>query len=162
MPAVRAGGSYIRPRYNAIRFSGVLRSVRSARDADAGCGVRRHLFLRFDASVQPSPKARQFFIHGVTKQGRRFRPSDWAERLCSALAPYRPGGVGVGRDALIGYSPYVRPEMVGDMRCVVVDERLKEVEVLAFEFAMNFARDNDLPVTEGCLLPEPAAGKDKA
>jgi len=98
-------------------------------------------------------KPREFFIHGVTGDGRRFRPSDWAERLCSVLAPYRPGGAAAGRAGMLGYSPYVRPLTVGNVKCVVVDERLREIEPLAFDFALNFARDNDLPVTEGCSLP---------
>lgn len=100
-------------------------------------------------------KARQFFIHGVTVHGKTFRPSDWAERLCGVMAPYRPGTVAGGRDSFIGYSPYVRPMSVGGVKCVVVDERLKEVEPMAFDFVMGFARDNELPVYEGCVLSEP-------
>ena len=53
-----------------------------------------------------------------------------------------------GRDALIGYSPYVRPTTLGNIKCVLLDERLRELEPLAFDFVLNFARDNDLPVTE--------------
>jgi hypothetical protein len=105
-------------------------------------------------NVAEPTKARQFFIHGVTVHGRTFRPSDWAERLCGVMSPYRPGGIATGRDAFIGYSPYVRPETIGGVKCVVVDERLKDVELMAFNFVMNFARDNELPVTEGCVLPE--------
>lgn len=101
----------------------------------------------------PAHKPRQFFIHGVTVHGKTFRPSDWAERLCGVMAPYRPGGVGAGRDSFIGYSPYVRPVSVGGVRCVIVDERLKELEKLAFNFVMNFAADNELQVYEGCALP---------
>jgi hypothetical protein len=75
------------------------------------------------------------------------------------MAPYRPGGIASGRDAFIGFSPYVRPVTVGGIKCVIVDERLKDVEAMAFEFVMNFARDNELPVSEGCVLPErPVAG----
>jgi hypothetical protein len=117
---------------------------------------------RRPAIVADASKAREFFIHGVTVHGKTFRPSDWAERLCGVMAPYRPGGLASGRDAFIGYSPYVRPMTVGGVKCVVVDERLKDVEMMAFEFVMNFARDNELPVHEGCLLPEPGvASKQK-
>lgn len=98
-------------------------------------------------------KAREFFVHGVTSSGRPFRPSDWAERLCGVMSCYRPGGIATGRDAYIGYSPYVRPTIIGGVKCVVVDERLRELERMAFDFVMNFARDNDLPVYEGCSLP---------
>jgi Protein of unknown function (DUF3579) len=103
----------------------------------------------------PPSQAREFFIHGVAADGRPFRPSDWAERLAGVLACYRPGGASSSRHGPIGYSPYVRPVVIGGTRCVVVDERLREVELLAFEFALNFARDNGLPVTEACSLPEP-------
>jgi hypothetical protein len=102
-----------------------------------------------------SSKPREFFVHGITTDGRPFRPSDWAERLCGVMSVYRPGGLGVGRDAHLGYSPYVRPMVVGGIKCVVVDERLKDVEPMAFNFVLNFARDNDLPVYEGCTMPDP-------
>lgn len=100
-----------------------------------------------------APPVREFFIHGVNVHGNTFRPGDWAERLCGVMSGYRPGGVASGRDAYIGYSPYVRPLVVSGVRCVVVDERLRELEPLAFDFVMNFARDNELPVYEGCVLP---------
>jgi len=103
---------------------------------------------------------REFFIHGVTASGRPFRPSDWAERLCGVMSCYRPGGIATGRDAYIGYSPYVRPTIVGGVKCVVVDERLRELERMAFDFVMNFARDNGLPVLEACTLPERETGPD--
>jgi hypothetical protein len=105
--------------------------------------------------ADPEAKPREFFIHGVTVHGRPFRPSDWAERLCGVLSSYRPGAAGAGRDAFIGYSPYVRPVTIGGVKCVVVDERLRDIELMAFNFVMNFARDNELPVYEGCSLPEP-------
>lgn len=111
-----------------------------------------------DRHVAASPatpaQPREYFIHGLTTHGRIFRPSDWAERLCGVMSCYRPGGLAAGRDAFIGYSPYVRPTTIDGVKCVIVDERLKEVESMAFNFVLNFARDNDLQVTEACSLPE--------
>lgn len=101
-------------------------------------------------------KPRELFIHGVTVHGKPFRPSDWAERLCGVMSCYRPGGMSLGRDAFIGYSPYVRPVTVAGVKCVVIDERLKEVEPMALTFVLNFARDNELPVYAGCTLPASA------
>ena len=98
------------------------------------------------------------FVHGVTSDGRTFRPSDWAERLAGVLSCYRPGGMASGRDAFIGYSPFVRPMVIGGVKCVLVDERLRDVERMAFDFVMNFAKDNDLPVYEGCVLPDRSSG----
>jgi hypothetical protein len=42
--------------------------------------------------------------------------------------------------------------VIGGVKCVLVDERLRSVERMAFDFVMNFAKDNDLPVYEGCVL----------
>lgn len=73
------------------------------------------------------------------------------------MSCYRPGGVASGRDAMTGCSPFVRPMQTGGVRCVVVDERLKEIEPVAFSFVLGFARDSDLPVDEGCTLPDRGA-----
>lgn len=93
-------------------------------------------------------KHRQFVINGITTDGRTFRPSDWSERLAGAMSSFRPkrGRVRVG--AHIGYSPYCVPQVVEGVRCVLVSEGLKDIEPMAWEFVMNFARDNHLPVTE--------------
>jgi hypothetical protein len=91
---------------------------------------------------------RQFTIQGVTQDGRTFRPSDWAERLAGAMSCFRPGGVQGGIGAFIGYSPYCVPRTVNNVKCVIVDEALKGVEPMAWDFVMNFARDNDLKVVE--------------
>jgi len=93
------------------------------------------------------PAGLEFLIHGVTTQGKPFRPSDWSERLCGVMACFRPGGSLLGRDALIGYSPFVRPVSVDDVRCVLVDPALREIEPMALDFVMNFARENGLRVT---------------
>ena len=91
---------------------------------------------------------RQFFIQGVTRDGRTFRPSDWAERLAGALSSFRPqGGLG-GIGAHIGYSPYCVPKVVDAIKCVLVSEALQDVEPMAWDFVMIFARDIDLRLVE--------------
>ena len=100
---------------------------------------------------------RQVFIQGITREGRTFRPSDWAERLAGAMSSFRPGGSTGGIGAFIGYSPYCFPRVIDGVKCVIVSEELREVEPMAWDFVMNFARDNDLQVFEACLLPEPPA-----
>lgn len=98
----------------------------------------------------PAPK-REYFIQGITLDGKAFRPSDWAERLCGVMSQFRPP---FDRgDPRLTYSPYVRPVMSGGIKCVVVDERLREIEVMAFDFVMNFARDNCLQLVEACYVP---------
>jgi hypothetical protein len=95
---------------------------------------------------------REFFVQGVTNEGKTFRPSDWSERLCGVMSAFGPGATGT--NARLKYSLYVRPELFGNVKCVVVDERLRDIEPMAFDFVMNFARDNNLQVTEGCSIPD--------
>ena len=103
-------------------------------------------------------KPREVFIQGITKEGRTFRPSDWAERLAGAMSSFRPGGVVHGRAAHIGYSPYCVPRVINGVKYVIVNEALRALEPMAWDFVMSFARDNDLQVTEACLLDDkPAA-----
>ena len=98
-------------------------------------------------------RPRQFSIQGQTRDGRTFRPSDWAERLAGAMSSFRPGR----RDAIgshIGYSPYCVPTLQAGVKCVIVSEALRDLEPMAWDFVMNFARDNGLKVAEGHLLPD--------
>jgi hypothetical protein len=48
----------------------------------------------------------------------------------------------------IGYSPYCVPRVVDGVKCVIVNEALRGIEPMAWDFVMNFARDNDLQVVE--------------
>jgi len=93
-------------------------------------------------------KPRQLVIRGVTKDGRTFRPSDWAERLAGAMSSFRPGGAHGGIGAFIGYSPYCEPRLIEGTKCVIVSEALKGIEPMAWDFVMNFARDNELTVVD--------------
>jgi hypothetical protein len=92
---------------------------------------------------------RQYTIRGITREGRTFRPSDWAERLAGALASFRPGAAAGGPGAHLGYSPYCVPRQVSGVKCVVVDEALRGIEPMAWDFVMSFARDNELEVIDG-------------
>jgi hypothetical protein len=104
-------------------------------------------------------RSREFIIQGITKDGRRFRPSDWAERLASAMSCFRPESGGSGIGAFIGYSPYCVPTVVDDVKCVIVSEALRGVEPMAWDFVMNFARDNELQLGEVCVLPAPTTAQ---
>jgi hypothetical protein len=93
-------------------------------------------------------KPRQFYIQGITADGRAFRPSDWAERLAGAMSSFRPGGGAGGIAAFIGYSPYCVPQLNDGIKSVLVNEALRGIEPMAWDFVMNFARDNGLKVVE--------------
>ena len=92
------------------------------------------------------PKARLYKIQGITREGKAFRPSDWAERLAGALASFRPPSAGV--DAHIRFSPYCVPRVVGGVKCVIVNEALRDIEPMALDFVLHFARDNHLLISE--------------
>jgi hypothetical protein len=98
-------------------------------------------------------KPREFFIQGVTLTGETFRPSDWAERLAGAMSSFRPGGKQTGIGSFIGYSPLCVPRVINGIKCVIVNETLRQIEPMAWDFVMNFARDNQLLLTEWCLIP---------
>jgi hypothetical protein len=89
-----------------------------------------------------SSRTDEFLIRGVTLAGRLFRPSDWAERLCGVMSAF-------GSDGRMQYSPYVYPVTSDGVKCVVVDARLREIEPMAHNFLLNFARDNELEVRQG-------------
>ncbi|QBQ96818.1 DUF3579 domain-containing protein [Paraburkholderia pallida] len=97
----------------------------------------------------------EYFIQGITSSGKKFRPSDWSERLAGVMSSFGPKASANARgpNAYLRYSLYVRPTMIGDLKVVVLDSRLKDVEPMAFNFVMSFAKDNDLVVTEACELP---------
>jgi len=40
------------------------------------------------------------------------------------------------------------------VKCVIVSEELRGVEPMAWDFVMNFAKDNHLQLAEACLVPE--------
>lgn len=110
-------------------------------------------------SITPTPAAaKEFIIQGVTSDGKQFRPSDWAERLCGVMSCFGQDQAR-SRNAHLRYSPYVRPTVLGGIKSVVVKEALRDIEPLAFHFVVNFAKDNDLQVIDACLLPEPAEKK---
>ncbi len=91
---------------------------------------------------------RLLLIQGLTQDGRTFRPSDWAERLAGAMSSFRPQGGAGGIAAFIGYSPYCVPRVIDGVKAVLVDPALRDLEPMAWDFVMNFARDNQLTVVE--------------
>jgi Protein of unknown function (DUF3579) len=110
------------------------------------------LHLHQSMSIDPSSTAKQIFIQGLTNSGKVFRPSDWAERLAGVMSPFRPGGAVPGSH--LSYSEWCLPSSVktehGEIKCVVVHTDLRDANVMAWDFVMNFAKDNDLRVVQSC------------
>ena len=95
----------------------------------------------------PSSNASEVFIQGITRDGRTFRPSDWAERLAGVMSSFRPGGAHPGSH--LNYSPWCIPTIIDGVKCVIVNRELRNYEPMAWDFVINFAKDNNLKVSEG-------------
>lgn len=109
------------------------------------------------SDVQQFLKPGETLIFGHTVSGKRFRPSDWAERLAGVMAQFKPSGAR-HREHHLCYSPYCMPILVNGERCIVLSPALAEIEPRAYRFVLNFARDNDLETVEACVIdPETEA-----
>jgi hypothetical protein len=86
----------------------------------------------------------QTVIQGITLDDKPFRPSDWAERLAGVMSSFRPNSVAGMR--YLDYSPWCEPTTINNTRCVIVDSAMKDFNVMAWDFVMNFAKDNQLKV----------------
>jgi hypothetical protein len=111
-----------------------------------------------------STPPKELYILGLTRQGKTFRPSDWAERLAGVMSQFRPGGPQPGSH--LGYSPWCIPTAIGAVKCVIIHSDLRDYDVMAWDFCMNFAKDNDLQVSEtrpelpaGAPARDPATGR---
>ena len=99
-----------------------------------------------------STPAKEVYILGVTLTGRQCRPSDWSERLAGVMSQFRPGGPQPGSH--LGYSPWCIPTSVNGVRCVIVHPDLIEYDRMAWDFCMNFAKDNELQISQGAPAPK--------
>jgi hypothetical protein len=97
----------------------------------------------------------EIVIVGLTAHGARFRPSDWAERLCGVVSQFN-------RDQRIRYSPYVTPVVADGVMCVVIDLRLVQAKPEAFEYLMWFAKDNELQLRAGRCVERSVGVSDEA
>lgn len=87
-------------------------------------------------------------IQGLTESGGKFRPSDWAERLCGAVATYGPG-------RRIIFHPNVKLASIKGVKCVVIDASLEEEDEMLFEFLIDFAEENKLQILRTDTFPLP-------
>lgn len=78
-------------------------------------------------------------LYGLTQDGRIFRPSDWAERLCGAVASY-------DKNRRITFHPCVSLASINGIKCVVVETSLEQDDEMLFEFLIEFATENKLKI----------------
>jgi hypothetical protein len=77
----------------------------------------------------------------MTRSGRKFRPSDWAERMSGALSTF-------GRDHRIHYSPMLKPLTIDGVKCLAIDPALKDTHPEMFAYIMGWANNNDLNIID--------------
>ena len=80
-------------------------------------------------------------IDGVMEDGRRFRPSDWVERISTALASFGP-------DHRLRYAQGVRPCFIAGRKCLVVEKDLETNDPAALEYVRGFAQANGLRIND--------------
>jgi Protein of unknown function (DUF3579) len=85
---------------------------------------------------------KKIIIEGKTHAGRKFRPSDWAERMSGALSTF-------GSDHRIRYSPLLQPLTIDGIKCVALDPKMEDQFPEMFSYIMSWASGNDLIVSEG-------------
>jgi hypothetical protein len=83
----------------------------------------------------------EIVIESLTKAGKPFRPSDWVDRMCSTYATFGP-------DRKLKYSPYLKPNMINGVRCLVVDLKLKDVNPEGYAQLKQFADENQLSIKD--------------
>lgn len=78
-------------------------------------------------------------IQGITAQGKRFRPSDWAERMSGTLATVK--------NRRIHYSPLLQPSVNHEgYKCILLDPKLKESSPQIYQAIIDFAKANHLTI----------------
>lgn len=105
------------------------------------------LYLENSSKNCPEKEVYEWLILGITIDGRTFRPSDWAERLCGAIAQYNNG-------RLI-YSDLAYPISRNGQIGIVIETLLKSENPAIYTFLMSFARDNRLKIISGREAPRP-------
>lgn len=87
-------------------------------------------------------ETKEIIIQGLTRAGKPFRPSDWVDRMCSTYATF-------GDDKKLRYSPYLKPKLVNNVRCLAVDLKLKDSNPEGYQQLIQFANENQLSILNG-------------
>lgn len=81
----------------------------------------------------------KLILVGMTTDGHKFRPSDWAQRLATAVGTPGPG-------RRIRYHPKVKIAMIEGLNCVLIEKTLEKEEPMLFSFLVDFAKNNNLEI----------------
>ena len=83
-------------------------------------------------------KDKRIIIEGINQQGKKFRPSDWAERLSGKMCSFI--------NQRIRYSPLLKPGVKNGNRCVYIAPELASEEPALFWEIIDFAKRNNLQI----------------
>ncbi|MDH4133191.1 MAG: DUF3579 domain-containing protein [Gammaproteobacteria bacterium] len=95
-------------------------------------------------------KTTHLIVEGMTEDGRKFRPSDWAERLIDTATTYGTdrrsqhgirNGAGDRRRRQLAF---LQVQVIDGKKCLIVDIKLREANPAAYAFVMEFAETNRL------------------
>lgn len=80
-------------------------------------------------------------IQGVTEDGKKLRPSDWIERICSSMAAFE-------EQRCISLSKNIQACIIDGEKCLILARDLENHNLPAYEFVMSFASINKLKIVE--------------
>jgi hypothetical protein len=84
---------------------------------------------------------KKILIMGQTKEGKKFRPSDWAERLYYTVASY-------GKNGRIVFNPLVNLNQEDNSKCFVINVTLRDKDPMIYDFLVDFAVSNELEMRD--------------
>lgn len=87
----------------------------------------------------------KYIIKGVTEDGRKFRPSDWIDRISSMCASF-------GEAHRLVYSEFLHPELFEGQKCLMIDTELEIKNPNMFNYVMNFVKSNGLVMHQVCEI----------
>ncbi|PLA74387.1 hypothetical protein CYQ88_06365 [Hydrogenovibrio sp. SC-1] len=93
----------------------------------------------------------RYIIESYTEDGRKFRPSDWIDRIASLDASY-------GTFQRLVYSDLLYPELYQGQKTLIIDTALEEANPVLFAYVMNFAESNHLKMSKVCEAIEQQLG----
>ena len=102
---------------------------------------------------ESEPSSGYLLIKNETVDGKKFRPSDWADRLQSTLSC-------LGEDGFSHCIDLLQIVTQNGDKCILLDRRLIKAEPRLYRFLMRFCKENRL-ATEERQGKEPEAAADK-
>jgi hypothetical protein len=88
--------------------------------------------------MSKKPDSTKIIIEGITDEGKKFHPADWAERVSGSLSTFR--------SRRIIYSPLLQPAVKDGNKCIIVDDELKNIHPELYKEILDFAESNHLKI----------------